>query len=171
MSAADLSGNTKDRPPSRPPRKDGQGRRDRDTAVAVGHDRQFGLLVPMKFADAAGGEAHIDAGDLGRDGEVRNGDMASPATVLDAPRCEVKRGLELRQAAYIGRWVQECRHGAGQTGIMRPGMVSALRVGDIDRGPLAAGPDCRTWRRAPALRSWQLHRPPLRPARRAVTDS
>ncbi len=34
-----------------------------DAGVAVKHDGPLGGSVPVKFANAAGGEAHVDSGD------------------------------------------------------------------------------------------------------------
>ena len=102
-------------------------------AVAVGHDRPLGLLVPMQFTDAAGGEPHVDAGNLAGDREVGLRDLASPAAVLDAPRREIKRGPELRHAANIrGRWLKERRHCVGQRGIVRARNGQRIGVGDVD---------------------------------------
>jgi hypothetical protein len=47
--------------------------------------------VPVQLADAAAGEAHVDAGNLLRDGEIGLGDLARPAAVLDAPRLRSPR--------------------------------------------------------------------------------
>jgi hypothetical protein len=62
----------------------------RDAAVAVGHDRPLGLLVPVQFADAAGAEAHVHAGDLGRNGEIGLRHLPAPATVLGAPGGQIE---------------------------------------------------------------------------------
>ena len=106
----------------------------RDAAVAVGHDRPLGLLVPVQLADAAGRQAHVDAGDLGRDREVGLRHLPAPAAVLDPSRGQVERGPELRRAADVGRRrVEEGGHGLGQRRIVRPGDRQGLGIGDVDR--------------------------------------
>ena len=106
---------------------------DRDPAMAVGHDRPLGLLVPVQLADAAGGEPHVDAGDLGRDREVGLGHLPAPAAVLDAPRGEVERGPEQGRAADVGGGRgEEGRHGAGERVVVRAGGGERRGVGDVD---------------------------------------
>ena len=87
----------------------------------------------MQFADAAGGEAHIDAGDLAGDREVRLGDLTSPAAILDAPRREVERGPELRQlpTSVVGG-ERKAGIGSARRGVVRTGDRQRPRVGDVD---------------------------------------
>src|SRR6202051_4559198 len=74
---------------------------DGDAAVAVRHDRPFSLLVPVHFTNAAGGQAHVHAGNRRRDLEIRLRDLAGPAAVLDALGGDVERVPEHRHAADI----------------------------------------------------------------------
>lgn len=48
------------------------------------HVGPFGFFVPVEFADHAGIEAHVDAGDFGGSSEFADGGLASPAAFFDA---------------------------------------------------------------------------------------
>ena len=56
----------------------------------------------MQLADAAGGQAHIDAGDLLGNGEIGNCDLARPSAILDAFRRVVEGRPRCRHVADIG---------------------------------------------------------------------
>src|SRR4029079_14296046 len=61
------------------------------TAVAVRHDRPFGLLMTMQFANPPRSKPHVYARDRGRDFEIVRSDLPRPAAVLDALRRKVER--------------------------------------------------------------------------------
>ena len=107
---------------------------NRHPAVAVGHHRPFGLLVPMKLANAAWPEAHVDAGDRRRDLEVILRDLARPTAILDSLGRKIERGPVLRHAVDVGcRRIKEGGLVSGEALILRAGIRQRLRIGDIDR--------------------------------------
>ena len=73
------------------------------SAIAVEHQRPFVRLVPVEFADAAGGEPHVHARDLCRDREVVHIHLARPAAVLDAAMHHGERTPEHLRQSVIGR--------------------------------------------------------------------
>jgi hypothetical protein len=71
--------------------------------LASDHVRPLGFLVPVQLADPAGRQAHVDAGDLGRDRQLAGGDLARPATTEDPVVRQRVGVLEVRHGAGIRR--------------------------------------------------------------------
>jgi hypothetical protein len=71
----------------------------RDPALPVGHVSPFGRLMPVQFADAARGEAHVDAGDRRRNREIGLRHLAGPAAALNALVRIVEGGPKLGHVA------------------------------------------------------------------------
>jgi hypothetical protein len=75
---------------------------DAHPAAAGDHVRPLGLLVPVKLPDAARGQSHVDAGQLGRYRQFPDRHLARPAARKQAVvRCG-KRELEIRNCARVG---------------------------------------------------------------------
>ena len=105
-----------------------------NSAVAVSHVGPLGRLVPMQFADAAGRQSHIDAGDGCGNCEVRLGHLPRPAAVLDAALHGVEGRPDLRHAANVGWRRRECRlQLIPDRGILRPRIGDARRIFGVDR--------------------------------------
>jgi hypothetical protein len=85
----------------------------RDPALAFGHDRPLGGLVPVQLTNAARLEVHVHAGDLVRNREIVLRGLARPAAALLAPGRDVERGPEERLSAdvrprrgdHVGNWL------------------------------------------------------------------
>src|SRR5260370_31606048 len=75
-----------------------------DSRSASQHQCPFCRIVPMKFADAAGGQAHIDSGDILGDWKVFHRHLPGPATRLYAPMLDGVRIPERFDFAMI-RWM------------------------------------------------------------------
>ena len=59
----------------------------RDASAAVKHVGPFGLLVPMQFANAAGIQAHVHAGDVLGNAEFSQRDLTGPAAGVSRMGC------------------------------------------------------------------------------------
>src|SRR5215470_18184121 len=55
-----------------------------DAAIAIGHDRPFGGLMPMQLPNSAGRQPHVDAGYLLGNRKIINSDLTRPASILNA---------------------------------------------------------------------------------------
>src|SRR5260370_370401 len=78
-----------------------------DSRSASQHQRPFCRIVPMKFADAAGGQAHIDSSDILGDWKVFHRHLPGPATRLNATMLDGERIPERFDFAMIGWRRQE----------------------------------------------------------------
>ena len=101
--------------------------------MPIGHHRPFGLLVPVKFANAAGRKPHVHAGDRCRDREHLRVDLARPAAGLNPLGRDVERRPELRNVADIGRRrIEERRLVIRERRVLRAGIRERLGAG-VDR--------------------------------------
>jgi hypothetical protein len=106
----------------------------RDSAIAVGHKRPFGRLVPMQFADATGGQSHIHAGDGRRNREVRLRHLPRPTAVLDAAWRGIERGPDLRYPPNVGGRRRKCRRQLiSDRGVLRPWISDARWIFGVNR--------------------------------------
>src|SRR5260370_9685040 len=78
-----------------------------DSRSASQHQCPFCRIVPMKFADAAGGQAHIDSRSIRGDWKVFHRHLPGPATRLYAPMLDGERIPERFDFAMIGWRRQE----------------------------------------------------------------
>ncbi len=95
---------------------------------------KLGRLVPMQFANAAGRQSHIHAGDGFRNREVRLRHLPRPAAVLDAAWCVVERGPNLGHAGNVGWRRRKCRRKLiPDRRVLRPWIRDARRIFGVDR--------------------------------------
>ena len=71
-------------------------------ALPGDHVRPLGFLVPVHLADPARLQAHVDAGELGRDRQLAHRHLARPASAEQAVVRGVERVLEVRDRARVG---------------------------------------------------------------------
>ncbi len=62
-----------------------------DPRSASEHHCPFSGIVPMKFANTAGGQAHVHSGDILGDWKVCHRHLPGPATWLNAPMLDGER--------------------------------------------------------------------------------
>ena len=115
-----------------------------DAGRSVKHVGPFGLLVPVKLADSAGVEAHVDARDRFRDGELPHGDLPRPPAAR-LPHMRVGEGKsQVGQGSRVcRRRIDEvrvlrlardvARHGVGAADARRPARLGNL-VGGVGGG-------------------------------------
>src|ERR1700692_2856785 len=73
-----------------------------DAGAAVKHVGPFALLVPMQFANAAGIQAHVHAGDVLGNAEFSHRDLTGPAAGFQ-PHMSVRKGeAQMGKRAEIG---------------------------------------------------------------------
>src|SRR3979490_3567605 len=73
-----------------------------DAGAAVQHKGPFGLLVPMQFANAAGVQAHIHAGNVLGNTEFSHGDLTGPAAGCQPHMSVRERKTQVRKRTAIG---------------------------------------------------------------------
>ena len=109
------------------------GQEERDACVAGEHEGPLVGEVPVELAESAAGEAHVDAGDFFREGELALGDLVGPAAALDAAvgevegvpegarRCRGRWGVGRRSWGLGGGGARWTGRGWRRSGIARPG--------------------------------------------------
>src|SRR3984957_6619493 len=73
-----------------------------DTGAAVKHVGPFSLLVPMQFANAAGVQAHIHAGNVFGNTEFSHSNLTGPAAGCQPCMSVREREAQIRKRALIG---------------------------------------------------------------------
>ena len=80
------------------------GREERDAGAAGEHDGPLVGEVPVELAERALGEAHVDAGEVLREGELALGDLVRPAAALHAAMGEIERMPDGADGAVVSGW-------------------------------------------------------------------
>src|SRR5262249_825490 len=95
------------------------------------HVGPLGLLVPVQLPDRAGLEPHVDAGDLGGDGQLADRRLPRPAALLQAIVAVGEGPPEARQRAVVGpRRDEQIRRLGLARGVRRTKDRRALVVAD-----------------------------------------